>query len=163
FDSTIVLWDVASGQEVRTLTGHSRSLSRLAFSPDGQTVAAGGEDGTVKLWDVATGQEKAPLRWDSSPVRAAGFSPDGRFLAAGAQGGIVQLCEAATGRRLHTFPRGTPVENLVFSPDGQTLAAVGDASDATAQTLRLWDLATKQEVAMSAHTKTPPAHVPGLA
>jgi WD40 repeat protein len=137
-------------------------LAKLAFSPDGATVAAGAEDGRVKLWDVATGRAKDPLHWHTGAVRAVAFSPDGRFLASGEKGGLVVLCDAATGRRLHTF-KAAPVENLAFSPDGQTLAAVGDAPDATALTLRLWDLATKREVALPVHTKAPPASVPGLA
>ena len=44
-DTTIVLWDVASGKEILTLPGNSKDASILAFSPDGQTIAAGQEDG----------------------------------------------------------------------------------------------------------------------
>jgi WD40 repeat protein/serine/threonine protein kinase len=156
FDSTIVLWDAHTGQEVRTLSGHSRAFSKLAFSPDGQTVAAGGEDGTVRLWDVATGREKPPLRWHTGWARAVAFSPDGQLLASAGQDKTVPLCEAASGRRLHTFKGNAPFTYVAFSPDGGTLAAVGDAPDAT---LRLWDVASKQEVALPGHT----ANVVGLA
>ena len=47
FDGTIVLWDVASGKAVRTLQGRAKTVSMVAFSPDGQTVVAGGMDGKV--------------------------------------------------------------------------------------------------------------------
>ena len=56
--STVIrLWDVDTWQEKASLTGHRQ----LAFSPDGQTLASGSEDGTIRLWDVDTGQEKASL------------------------------------------------------------------------------------------------------
>ena len=50
-DKTIKLWEVASGRERATLSGHGGGLS-VAFSPDGQTLASGSWDKTIKLWEV---------------------------------------------------------------------------------------------------------------
>ena len=56
------LWDVATGQEKHTLTGHTSSVSWVAFSPDGLTLAqALSYDQTVMLWDSETGQERNTL------------------------------------------------------------------------------------------------------
>ena len=49
---TIHLWDVDTGQLIKTLTGHSRRVWQVAFSPDGNTLASGSGDGTVLLWKL---------------------------------------------------------------------------------------------------------------
>ena len=54
--TAIILWDVATREEVRWLRGHTNSIWALAFSPDGKTLASGSADQTVKFWDTASGQ-----------------------------------------------------------------------------------------------------------
>jgi WD40 repeat protein/serine/threonine protein kinase len=154
-DGFILLWDVASGRKVQDLPGHSQAHAYLTFSPEGCTIAAGGQDGTVNRWDALTGQPKQPWRWHGREVRPVAYSPDGKLLASGGKDGTVQLLDAATGQRRDTF-RGSPFfTNLAFSPDGRTLAAVNEAPNAT---LRLWELETKAERALTGHT----GHILGL-
>jgi serine/threonine protein kinase/WD40 repeat protein len=147
FDTTIALWDVASGRELRTLTGHARSTCHLAFSPDAQTLAAGTEDGRVKHWDVATGKPQNPLRWhDNTWVRAVAYSPDGKWMASAGYDGTVQLCDPGTGRRHHTFGGlDSGVIAVAFSSDGKRLAA---GTTKPTETLRVWELDTKEELVM---------------
>ena len=50
-DKTLKLWDIATGREIRTFTGHAGSVRSVAFSPDGRYALSGGGN-TLKLWDI---------------------------------------------------------------------------------------------------------------
>ena len=47
YDHTLRLWDVVTGEHIRTLTGHRHQVLSLAFSPDGRTLASGSVDETT--------------------------------------------------------------------------------------------------------------------
>jgi WD40 repeat protein len=66
--------------------GEPEPVSALAFSPDGRTLAAAGDQGTLQLWDVVADQPLGgPVRTPGDPLLALSFSPDGGTLyAAGA-------------------------------------------------------------------------------
>jgi WD40 repeat protein len=55
-DQTVRLWEVPTGQSLKTLSGHTNWVWSVAFSPDGRLLASGSADATIKLWDVQTGE-----------------------------------------------------------------------------------------------------------
>jgi len=50
----VKLWDVSTGECLRTLQGHTKCVRSVVFSPDVQTLASGSDDETIKLWDIKT-------------------------------------------------------------------------------------------------------------
>src|SRR5262249_57242421 len=89
---TIMIWDAATGEAIRSWSGHNRGATCVAFSADGTRLASAAgvryddQPGEVKLWDPATAQQLLCLKDVTSPVWSVAFSPDGRRLA-GACGG----------------------------------------------------------------------------
>jgi WD40 repeat protein len=88
---TIRLWELASGKERASLTGHKTGLVALAFSPDGQLLASGGDDGFLKVWDMKLGAELFPPGERVGGITSLSFSPDGKTLAVGSYDTTVRL------------------------------------------------------------------------
>jgi WD40 repeat protein len=97
------LWDVASGQELKTLKGHPEGVFSVTFSPDGKTLASGSADNTIKLWNLASGQELKTLTGHSKFVRSVSFSPDGKTLASRKRRHTIKLWNVASGQELKTL------------------------------------------------------------
>jgi WD40 repeat protein len=66
----------------------------VAFSPDGRTLATGGDDATIKLWNLASLQQTATLRGHTGPVDGLAFSRDGTLLASSSGDGTARLWRA---------------------------------------------------------------------
>ena len=87
----IRLWDVATGQELHRLKGHTKDVRWVTFSADGKTLASAGFDGTIRLWDLVRGKE-------TSTISATTPTPNGCSSSRAGSGSC--LAEA--------FPRTTP-------------------------------------------------------
>ena len=156
----VTLWDVASWQPEALLAGSWRSI---AFSPDGTILATGGSDEFIALWDVGSFQRVATLVGHADVTSTLAFSPDGSMLAGGGYSrtrtpsdavwlwDVALTVDAARAigpdvPQVADFARwhghDDAILDLEFSPDGRLLAS-GDRDQAT----RLWDVATRRQVA----------------
>jgi WD40 repeat protein len=99
---------------------HGSLISSLTFSPNGQALASLGADSHIRLWDFATGGQLWHLMTDGNT--SYDFSPDGKHLAVAEGGWTLYLQEVGTDKVLRKFEeKFTPINDVRFSPDGQTL------------------------------------------
>jgi WD40 repeat protein len=132
-DGTIRLWNPASGALNRTmnlvwrnstLTNNLGKIASLAFSPDGQWLAAVGGDLYTRFWKVADGtMNQAGVR-NGGPVGSVAWSPDGTKLATGSEDRRVTLISTNNNwATTAVLTLGSNVTAVAFSPDGSVLAA----------------------------------------
>lgn len=116
-------------------------VQTIAFSPDGQVLAAGTKEGKIRLWRLTDGQLQEIITGHIDSVWSIAFSPDGQTLASGSLDQKVRLWDVHTGQPHHILQGHTgAVRSVAFSPDGRALASGSDD-----YTVRLWDVQTGQQ------------------
>jgi WD40 repeat protein len=152
-EKQVVLWDAATGKkwlhfkfapQRRVFAGGA-----VAFSPNGKTLAASGNDGTITLWDLVTAKQKLLIQGASDQVWRLAFSPDGNTLAGGYWSKTICLWDVATGRQIikPADAHRNDITQVTFTPDGKELVTASD--DAT---VRLWEARTgRQRLALGGH------------
>jgi eukaryotic-like serine/threonine-protein kinase len=160
----VVLWDLETGKEASSFTGHKGSVNSVAFSPDGLRALSGGDDQSMRLWDATTGKELACFRGHTARVSSVAFSPDGLSAVSGSDDKTARLwslpetvspAEKANPEEkdaeIRRFEGHTEtVFALAFTAYGKTLASAGKDN-----AVRLWDAATgKERAILEGHTGT---------
>ena len=127
--------------ELLTLHGHEGGVYSVDWSPEGQRLASGGQDGSLKIWHAATGQNVQTVSAHTGSIGTLAWSPDGRRLASAGGDCTVRICDAARGQEVFALEGHTgSVSSVSWSPDSGRLASGGKDG-----TIRIWDTAAGEE------------------
>lgn len=138
---SIKIWDIKTGQELNSLTGHNDDICALAISADGKILVSSSEDRTIKVWDLDHGQVQHTLTGHSHWVKVVALSPDQPTLASLGYG-TLKFWNLSTGQLLSSYTgHSDSVIRLTPSPDGQVFA-----SGSRDRNIKIWNLQTCQEI-----------------
>ena len=143
--STAHVYDLQTGNlTVAAFVGHQMSdtVTRVAFSPDGQYMLTAHQGGLVRLWDSHAGKPVGELMGHTDAVNSAAFSPDGKYIATASNDKTVRLWSVKTREEIRQFTGHTElVWSVTFAADGKTIVTA--SADGTA---RLWDVQSGKEL-----------------
>ena len=150
----IKIWQLHTGQEICTISGHAKGTRSLVFSPEGQTLWSGSYFGgkgshdnwfKMKEWNLQTGEEIRSL-WGYGDFA---LTPDGQLLVTGS-GDKIKVWDLRTERQIRTLQGVCWVDSVAFSFDGKTVIStdmlLGSDRDSWFERIKVWDLNTGEQI-----------------
>ncbi|MEO0348883.1 MAG: NB-ARC domain-containing protein [Cyanobacteria bacterium P01_A01_bin.15] len=123
------------------------SAITVAFSPDGQLLAAGDTNGEIHVWTVANSQKILSWKGHNGWIWSVAFSPEGGQLASSAEDQTIKVWDITTGLLITTLAGHTKrVSTVIWHPNGQQMISGSEDS-----TVKIWDWANSHCVKMLAH------------
>lgn len=136
-DGQVILWEVATGKEVRRFAGHSSGLifknlagvSHVAFSPDGRYALSASHDRTIAVWSIPSGQKVRTFDFRFPATQVAAFAPDGRSIL------CVRPVQVSSSWRGSSWRESLQLLEVVSGHEGQALDLGPEDTRSVAQSL----------------------------
>jgi WD40 repeat protein/serine/threonine protein kinase len=129
------VWDVAKGELLITLVGHSDILSSATFSPDCKMIVTTSWDKTAMVWDAAIGKPLFSLVGHTGSVMSAAFSPDCKRIVTASVDKTAKVWDVASAKMLDSLEGHTDsLFSAAFSPDGLRIVTLGKDPS-----VKIWD------------------------
>jgi WD40 repeat protein len=156
-DSNVIIWSWNSKkwkwERIRTLTGHSQSITSLVISPNGKNLISSSENQTVKFWDLETGKEINTFLKLDRQIKTIAISPDGETLITSDEifhqinsqyrtDSSIKIWDIHTGNLLTEINPGYEMGKLVISSDSKILMTCSRWGEF----LKIWDLNTGEHL-----------------
>jgi WD40 repeat protein/serine/threonine protein kinase len=140
-------WDSQNGQQIRLLPDTpAKGVRRVVFSPNGEWIALGMQNGQVSIWNFISGRFSRSFQDHSAPIDALCFSHDNLLLASGDMDHGVVLCNVRQGTASRLVGHKDGVRGLAFAPDDKTLLSTSNDG-----TILFWSVANQQVALSLAH------------
>ncbi|MFW2383566.1 MAG: toll/interleukin-1 receptor domain-containing protein [Acidimicrobiales bacterium] len=144
-DGSTAVVEVGGTERLRVRTRlEGESNLAVAWSPDGERIVVGGDQGHATVWAVDSGEQRLELVDSRSEhdLRSLAWSPDGTSIAAGYSDSLIRIWDVGQGDLTQVLEgHNAEVLDLDWSPDG--LMVVSASADAT---VRLWEVETGLQV-----------------
>jgi WD40 repeat protein len=146
YAGVIKIWNVDTGNEVRTIESGKKKAKAFAVTPDGKRLVAVVSDSeygwhspvreeSFQVWDLGSGRKLREFTFQTASTESMSLTIDGTTLVTGAANGVIHVMNTETGKELAMLPgHDHTVDSLAFSRDGKLLA-----SGSTDETIRIWD------------------------
>uniref|UniRef100_A0A2K5I3M4 Uncharacterized protein n=2 Tax=Colobus angolensis palliatus TaxID=336983 RepID=A0A2K5I3M4_COLAP len=125
-DTTCALWDIETGQQTTTFTGHTGDVMSLSLAPDTRLFVSGACDASAKLWDVREGMCRQTFTGHESDINAICFFPNGNAFATGSDDATCRLFDLRADQELMTYSHDNiicGITSVSFSKSGRLLLA----------------------------------------
>jgi WD40 repeat protein len=144
-DTTVVIYDSATGDEIFTFTGHTRgAISSANWSPDGTRIISSTDQGEAMIWDAATGEVQIDLFPENFnlEVSYSGWMKDGEQVVLLTEDGYLHVIDSSSGETISNFFTrvGSTNAPVSLSPAGDRMIIGGYNNVAS-----VWDIATGTE------------------
>jgi WD40 repeat protein len=124
----VFVWDATSGESVDMYPIDTICVYVVRYSPDGELLAAGIQEGHVLIWDASSGELVRTLTGHTGQTIGLAFSPDGKHLASLSLDNTVKLWDLSTGEELATLLSARAI-TLAYSPDGSRIVTASSFPD----------------------------------
>jgi len=126
--SSLGIWSTRSWTKATTLAGHTDTVFRAYFSPDGQLLGTAGADSYVRIWDLKSGQELVKVGGGFRDIVDFGFAPDSKKIVFTGEDKYVRVYDIGAKRTIRQISLGNTGTAVAFRPDGKQLI-VGTADN----------------------------------
>jgi len=164
-DSTIRVWDLNTGKELKRLIGHTDSVQAIRLTPDERFIVSGAgtelgtwSDNSIRVWEIETEQNILTLsgnekrsdffilshdeNYHEEPIGGLAISPNGEYIVSASWDQTIKIWRIQDGALMRTLIGHTQGLNTVcMTSDGKLI--ISGASDGT---IKIWDFHTGQEI-----------------
>jgi WD40 repeat protein len=141
-DSTLKVWNLRWGSEMKTLKGHIYGVTAVAITPDGKRAISSSRDDTLIIWDVQKGTKLHHLKTHKDWVSSVVLTPDGKRAVSTSADKTLKVWDMQQGKELNTLEGHSDlIWSVAVTPDGQR--AISASAD---KTLKVWDIAQGKEL-----------------
>lgn len=157
----LLVWEWQSESYILKQQGHYFDMNTLAYAPDGQTIATGGDDSKLKVWSVQNGFCFVTFSEHTAPIMDITFAKHGSVLFSASLDGTVRAFDLVRYRNFRTFTSPSPVQfsSIAVDPSGEVVAAGStDTFEVfmwSVQTGKLLDILAGHEAPVSALAFSP--------